>query len=149
MTQLLRGLKNLSQHSRGPLLEMNGLTAAILRVALSRDPAVFLQTIQNARERRLLNPDAGSDFFLRELVASAGEMRQGRPLTHAQTEWPETLVELRPPRTGGCGQEEANALNVRIQHEIVSMLTIAPLSTLTVSHRRLASRASLLCRGSL
>ena len=129
MPQHLRRFENPIKHRGGSALEVHRLTTPIVTRRLPLHPAVLLKSIQNACECRLFNADPRCDFLLRKLVRAPRKMDERGPFALAQTERPQTLIELRPPDARGIAQEQTDFFYVAIRFQIVSLLTIRRLSS--------------------
>ncbi len=92
--------------------QMDCLAASILGRFLALDPAVALQSMQDAGKGRLFNPDQGGQLALSERGLGRGQVYQSHPFTLAQAEWAEAFVEAVAPGAGGAGQAHADFFEV-------------------------------------
>jgi hypothetical protein len=114
--QVVGSIENFIEHGLRAALEMNRLAAPILRGTAALDPAIVLQAVEQARERRSFNPHALGDFLLGELVSALGKVNKGAPFTLAQTEGPQALIELRTPGARGAEKDKTELVNVWWRH---------------------------------
>ncbi len=104
---------------------MNDLATAIARGFASLDPAVLLQTIEQAGQGWFFNSHSLRDFFLGELfVTGLRKMDQGSPFALAEAEGAEPAIEIGAPGSGGPEEEKSELVGVGGGHtKLVSVLT--------------------------
>jgi hypothetical protein len=114
--QVMGGVENLVENGFGTALEMNRLATPIRRRPTTFHPPVVLQTIEQARKGRTLDPHPLGDLFLGKFVSALGKVHERSPFPLAQAEGPQTPVELRAPGTGGAEENQAELVDVRRRH---------------------------------
>ena len=110
--QLMGGIENLIEHCFRAALKMDDFAAAIFGRTAALDPAVILETVEQAREGGAFDPHPLSNFFLGKFVSALGEMNERPPLTLAQSERAEPLVQLCPPGAGRAEEDQAELIAV-------------------------------------
>ena len=114
--EVVGGIKNLVEHGLGTPLEMDGLAAAICRRAAALDPAVFLETIEQAGQSRAFDPHPFRDFLLGKRVSALGKMNERSPFSLAEPERAEPLVEPGAPGPGSAEENQAKLADIRRRH---------------------------------
>jgi len=124
-SQVVSGVENFIEDRFRASLEMNGLAAAIFGRPTPLYPTIVLEAIEQTGECCALDPHALGDFFLGEFISALRKMHQRAPFALAQTERPQTLVELGAPRARGPEEDKAEFVDIWRRHgrELISVLT--------------------------
>lgn len=108
----------------GPALEMDRLAPSIRLGPAAFDPAVVLESIEQARQGCAFNSHALGDFLLGAIVSSLGKMNKRPPFPLAQAEGAEPLIEPGAPGAGGPEEDQAELVDVWRRHvQLISVLT--------------------------
>jgi hypothetical protein len=105
--QLVGGVENFIEDRLRATLKMDRLAATIFRGTTTFDPAVVLEAVEQSREGRAFNAHAFGDFFLSELISTLRKKHQGAPLSLAEAERAQTLIEPGSPGSGGPKEDKA------------------------------------------
>jgi hypothetical protein len=116
MPQLCSGIVNLGNDLMRFSSKVDCLATTIMRRISAGYPAPLFQAMQQGHERRLFNPEAGSNFRLGEWIGRDGQMKERAPFGLAQAHRFQASIQLQAP--GACGpvEEEPEWLKKPVRH---------------------------------
>ena len=115
--QVVGSIKNLVEDCLRTPLKVHGFAAAIFRGAAALDPAVALQSIEQASQGRPLDPHPFGDLFLSELVPTLGKVDERSPFSLTQAERAQASIKFRAPGAGGAEEDETEFVDIGPRHE--------------------------------
>jgi hypothetical protein len=116
VAQSVRGVKNFFEDRFRATLEMDDFAPPVVGRFSPLNPTVLLEPVEQTSERGFFNAHPISDFLLREFVPTLRNVNERAPLTLAQAERAQTLIELGAPGTSGAEEQKTELISVSRGH---------------------------------
>jgi hypothetical protein len=114
--QPVRGVEDFFEDRLRPSLEVHNVAATVVRRFTPFHPTVLLQTIEQAGQGWLFNSHPFGDFFLSELVSRLGQVNESPPLSLAQAERAQTLIQLSAPGARRAEKKQTKLAGIGESH---------------------------------